>query len=543
MPSPNRKKLLSFFKKIPLSLSIILFIITILRIPTFFEPYWYGDEGIYLVIGTALNRGAHLYSEIVDHKTPLIYYFARVNSQLEFRFLLYVWMMISTTAFYYIAKLFTKSQKTVILAASIFAIFTTLPWFEGNIANGELFVMGFVLVGLWVLTHTQYFQLLIKEKGLASYALTNQENTLLFSTGFFLGLAILTKVPALFDAVAILGISYFIFLTSWQKNIWNSLTRVITPTVVMAVGILTPILLSVLYFYFLGSGKDYLDFGLLYNFKYAGSWQLGFTNPLLVFFFTLKGKVAFLILATILITLSKKFLSASYQFVIFWFALSFIACLLSNRPYPHYFLQALPPLSLLIALGASKCWWALKHATNRASSVVVATYSVLSLLLFVGTVWIMNVGLYPTVSYYSNFASYITGNLSQEEYFQKFNYLMKENYQISTLLKSENPDKIFIWGTNPMLYALSGTRPVGKFTVAFHIEDLKVYDQTIEQLRNEKPLYIIIMKDQQTELPGLSALLDRYYMPVETTDHMIIWRKLNNKRVSQSVSMADAPEV
>lgn len=185
----------------------------------------------------------------------------------------------------------------------------------------------------------------------------------------------------------------------------------------------------------------------------------------------------------------------------------------------------------MLALGAAKLWWAIKHSTKRISSIAAALYAAFSVLLFVGTVWIMHVGLYPTVSYYANFIRYSTGKLSQEEYYQTFNYLMKENYQIASLIRSEQPDKIFIWGTNPMLYALSDTRPVGKFTVSFHIEDLKVFDETIAQVRAEKPLYIVVMKDQQTELPGLQSLLNKQYMPVETTEHMIVWRKLNNKRV------------
>ncbi|MBD3279784.1 MAG: hypothetical protein GF390_03690, partial [Candidatus Pacebacteria bacterium] len=33
----------------------LLSVIAILRLPNFFEPYWYGDEAIYLTIGNALR--------------------------------------------------------------------------------------------------------------------------------------------------------------------------------------------------------------------------------------------------------------------------------------------------------------------------------------------------------------------------------------------------------------------------------------------------------------------------------------------------------
>ena len=57
-----------FLKYIPYVLSIIL------RIPSFFEPHWYTDTGIYSAIAEALNHNGVLYKTIIDNKPPLIYY-------------------------------------------------------------------------------------------------------------------------------------------------------------------------------------------------------------------------------------------------------------------------------------------------------------------------------------------------------------------------------------------------------------------------------------------------------------------------------------
>jgi hypothetical protein len=241
--------------------------------------------------------------------------------------------------------------------------------------------------------------------------------------------------------------------------------------------------------------------------------------------------VVFLALVFLLISICKKFLSPLNQFLFGWFALSFIASLLSNRPYPHYFLQAIPPLSLIVSLGLSQVWKMLKLKQYTASTVLTIVFSVACTALFIGVLLLMKVGFYPTTPYYQNFIAFAKGSQSEQEYYQTFNYLMKENYEIAPLLKSEHPDKIFIWGTNPMLYALSDTRPVGRFTVSFHIEDLHVQGETIAELREVLPLYIVVMRDQPTELDGLDALLDSRYMPIMTTEHMIVWRKLHNKRV------------
>src|SRR3989344_3742093 len=50
----------------------------VLRITSWFEPYWYGDEGIYLVLGQALRRGLVFYRDIHDNKPPLLYLLAAV---------------------------------------------------------------------------------------------------------------------------------------------------------------------------------------------------------------------------------------------------------------------------------------------------------------------------------------------------------------------------------------------------------------------------------------------------------------------------------
>src|SRR5258708_17904909 len=109
----------------------ILLSLILLRIPNFFEPYWYGDEAIYLTIGNAMRHGERLYSEIIDHKTPIIYYLAMVPNQLWFRVLNLFMMIVTTILFYFFAqKLFVKHW-IVNFITFVFMILTTVPWFEG----------------------------------------------------------------------------------------------------------------------------------------------------------------------------------------------------------------------------------------------------------------------------------------------------------------------------------------------------------------------------------------------------------------------------
>src|SRR3990167_3767910 len=104
-------------------LIVVLVVVVILRIPTLFEPYWYGDEGIYLTLGQAVRQGLVLYRDIFDHKPPLLYWFAALAGNVFwFRFILLVWHGATVVLFWKLAKkLFETKEKATLLSTSLFA--------------------------------------------------------------------------------------------------------------------------------------------------------------------------------------------------------------------------------------------------------------------------------------------------------------------------------------------------------------------------------------------------------------------------------------
>jgi hypothetical protein len=273
-----------------IGLFIVLIVLVLLRIPNFFEPYWYGDEAIYLTIGNALNQGEILYEQIVDHKTPLIYYLARVPDQVSFRWLLLGWMLVTTSLFYALAlKIFQKTWLATV-AAAVLMIFTTLPWLEGNIPNGELFVMGFVMVGAIAFTHSPLWSRFLNSnqpqlknalqlKSIVSFSSLSW----LFLAGIGFGLGILTKVPALLDLGAFLLVFWFMavqaIFTQTHKNRFTAVGQLVGAGLIFFAGVTAPILASVAYFAAIGAGQAYLNFGLLYNLHYTQTWQQDFGSP------------------------------------------------------------------------------------------------------------------------------------------------------------------------------------------------------------------------------------------------------------------------
>ncbi len=500
-------------------LAILLCFVLVLRIPNFFEPYWYGDEGIYLTIGNGIRVGDRLYVDIVDHKTPLIYYFASVGSQLNFRILLVTWMLLTTIAFYRLSERLFKNKYSTFLATFAFVLSTTLPLFEGNIPNGELFVMGFVLFGFWILSYSSYFASFVTQPDEKKH---HSDWQIITVSGILFGLGILTKVPGLLDACAAFMIGWFGTLQNLKTHTLQSTIKKLLPKtllhmLILAGGIALPILISVVYYVLRGSGEAYLNFGLLYNLHYSGNWDLGFTNPLLAFSFTLVGKFLFVVAGVLALSLLTKFFTPQQQFIATWTLFALFASLLSNRPYPHYYLQIFPPLALLLGYGLEKL-------NKQLRIFQYASIALIAVMVF-AVMKILHVGGYPVISYYQRNLKLLTGQMSYHDYRNSFEWIMEDNYKAAEIISRSHDKYMFIWGTNPTLYALTKKQPTGRFTVSFHIIDLKVYDETFKSIVDKKPEYIVVMNNETAELPGLRAYLRDNYIANNSFEHFVLWRK------------------
>ena len=116
-----------------------LLVFFVLRIPSLFEPHRYADQGV--------RKGLVLYRDIHDNKPPFLYLVAALAGDLVwFRLILLAVHAVGVVIFWKLAELiFNKNQLAVIVSTFIFGVFSTLPPLEGNIANGE----NFMIVSAW----------------------------------------------------------------------------------------------------------------------------------------------------------------------------------------------------------------------------------------------------------------------------------------------------------------------------------------------------------------------------------------------------------
>lgn len=530
-------------------LMLFLLLVTLLRIPSLFEPVWYGDEAIYLTVGNALNQGKLLYSQIIDHKTPLIYYVAALAPSITwFKAFLLGWMLLTTTAFLNLAnQLFNRSRTLVILSTGLFVLLTSLPTLEGNIVNGELLMMGWILLGASAFTRTRFWY---RFKQTKQQATAPYNSVLLLLTGLCWGMAVLSKVPSAFDILGLGSVIWWVWLDQLREGIktkrlnWPVLKKLITDELLLFMAVLLPIVVSVGYFALRGTVQEYLQFGLLYNLYYVGTWVPELVNAEFSWYLSIIGKAALLMTWLIGLSLTSRWLSKPLLLTSFWTIAALVAATLSNRPYPHYFLQVVPPASLLVAAMMQGSKHPKKQTSIRNLFQLLATgwiqfknylqtgWSFQNVII--GSATLATVGVvfyqlqvipYSTTEYYQRFSQLLTNQLTYAEYAQQFNQLVLDNARLSYLLRLKGVEEIFIWGTNPLLYAQSSTSPVGLFTVDFHIDDLAYRAQTIDHLEANPPNYIVVTTTA-SEFSELSQLLTQSYLPVQQLDTQTLWKKM-----------------
>ncbi|MCH7541927.1 glycosyltransferase family 39 protein, partial [Patescibacteria group bacterium] len=249
-------------------LLLILLVTFLVRLPSLFEPLWYGDEAIYLTIGQKIVRGGLMYLEIFDHKTPGIYYLAAAviktlgESIWSFRFFLMVWVL-ATTVIFYITTKEMFSKKVALAAVVVLSVLISTPLIEGTITNSEVLMILPTMVGILFGLRKRFFL-----------------------AGVFFSLSFLLKFTGIFDFGA-----FFIFAALAVKK--DEIKETIKRLVALTLGWFLPVFMTIVFFAINGGLSAYFDSAFLYNVSYtAYQNSFLFSNGVLV----LKALPAILVL-------------------------------------------------------------------------------------------------------------------------------------------------------------------------------------------------------------------------------------------------------
>ncbi|MBI3984384.1 MAG: glycosyltransferase family 39 protein [Candidatus Levybacteria bacterium] len=449
-------------------LLIIWVVFFFLRFPSLFEPYWYGDEGIYQTLGLGIDNGRLLYRDIFDNKPPFLYllYGLFGADQFMLRLTSLIFGVLTLGVFFKLCKKLLENDKASYVATITFAFLFGLPLIEGNIANAENFMLFFnIAAGFLVVRSLDH---------------TNSKRyKVLFLAGLTLGISFLFKIVGGFDFAAFL---VFLFFANFAKNFrdifkpQNILSEIknISPLII---GFCLPILLVTLYFVLNGAFPYFIKATFANNIGYVG-----YGNKFIIPQGLLILKLAIVALSLSFLFIKRKVLGNNQIFIFIWLVFSLFNAFFSQRPYTHYVLVAIPALCLLIGLVMLK---------NK--------FFKFSLLVLIVTLFLLitNFSFYiKTVFYYQNFVQFLANQKNVYQYQRFFDGNTPNDYELASYINrvAGEKDNIFIWGNNAQVYKLTNKLPPGRYTVAYHITSYEDgMSNTLEGLKKAKPKLIIIM--------------------------------------------------
>jgi hypothetical protein len=471
----------------------LLALVLILRIPSFFEPYYYGDEMVYLTLGQGARQGLTLYKDIHDNKPPLLYFTAALAGNLFwFKVILAFWSFATIVFFYKLTEyLFKDNRKAQKIAATIFALITTLPLMEGLTANSELFMVVFTIIAL--------LMLLTKK-------LTPK---VLITAGVLFGLGALYKIPAAFDLPVI--IFYWVIVNGfqdWRKTLRNSL--------ILSAGFLIPIAATFVWYFTKGALPEYIKAAFMQNVGYLSSFRPGdVRDPFLVRNAPLLIRAAFVAFGSGTLFIFRKKLSAKFILLSLWTLFALFAITLSERPYPHYLIQAAAPMAMLLAmLFAEKSF-------EQSLAVLPLTLSFLVPVYY--KFW-----YYPTSSYYLRFLNFALHQTTKVQYFDGFSADVKRDYEIAGFLSqsSQKADRVFMWDPDSAaVYALSRRLPPIKYVVDYHVLDYSTKALEAIKIFQQLPKFIILTSDHP--YPELTPLVKSRYLLINQIGNASIYSRVD----------------
>lgn len=456
-------------------LAIFAIVFFFLRLPSLYEPYWYGDEGIYEVIGMALRHGRLLYRDIWDNKPPFLYLIYAIFSgdQTSVRFLSLLSGIYAIIAFYYLAKFLFHKPLIPFIITALFSILFGLPLLEGNIANAENFMLPITITGmLFILSYKP------AKNGFAwSYSL--------FAAGFLFGCAFLFKVVAIFDIAA--GSLYLFYLS--YKNL-RSVYMIFLKLIPLFCGFLLPFIGTVLFFVLNGALKDFIKSAFLMNVGYVNAG-----NQFIIPQGLLLIKLFFLALFSAFIFMKRTKMQSSHIFIFLWTGFSIFNALFSQRSYTHYLLVFLASFLLFLGLVISE------FMTKRVAYIKVLGLSCVFFMVF--GFFLENFQFYgKNFTYYQNFMNFITDRKDLISYISFFDTSAARDYELADYitLRAKPSDTLFIWGDNGQLYKLTNMLPPSRYIVAYHVTiSPQTFSEEQKALTRVKPLFVVVM-------PGKGAL-------------------------------------
>ena len=466
----------------------ILFLTFFARFPSLFEPFWYGDEGIFAAVARNLNLGGVLYQTAWDNKPPMIYLtyqaiFKYLGVSMFSLHLVASCVVLTTSVVIYEIALFVMGQKRAFLATAIFGILSSLRIVEGNLALTEIFMILPISLAMWLAIWRKF------------------DFKALFVSGLLFGIASLFKQVGALEAGA-LGL--FLFL--YTKSFFDFMKK----GIFLTLGFFCPYAITFLYFAPKNLTADWIFAAYTYYRIYLGESPkyavlvniLKFMPIVAVIFYGLLKKLGKL--------KSAETLGADvFHLFLLWMAFSFLGSYFSGRTYGHYMVQALPALALVLSSVNFK-------PQIKRVQVIFALFFFVPLIFLTKLLFsdFFSGGPVVQINYYKNFIEFAAGKKTLAQYNNYFDNNVNKIMALSDFLAAEglNGTSVYIWGDIPWLYAISDLKNPSRYVTSFHVFGVpNGKEEVLGDLGKNMPGVIILPKSSIGYFDGLENLLSKKY--------------------------------
>ncbi|MFY9571456.1 MAG: glycosyltransferase family 39 protein [Blastocatellia bacterium] len=439
-----------------------------------------GDEGVRALTAVRMLEGARLYADVVTDKPPgASLFYAAVfvlfgRSMKAVHLAAIIWNFATSVIVYLMAARF-YNKRTGLWAALIFVYFSTNYFTQDMMAaNTEL------LMALPYSAGFYFFMLATRRDKPA----TRFDGTVLIPAGVLTGLA------ALFKQIGVLNLAFFAvyeILVAWsarrrdaehRASLMASCRRLFVHLGLIAIGFDLVLATFVLWLESMSAFGDFWRNGVVLNMFYIDSEPLGLWVRFMlgrgvgfVFFnaalwslacWTAWCSIRSVIHDTRTATNRPAILSMDVAIVL-WTLVSLIAVIMSGRFYGHYFIPALPGLSLLASRAVEPLAEMVRDPAHRRRSIVVV--AALSLFFVIGFLRCHHrtaVLAYETVTGTRTRWSSNWGMTKREAEAEIISQFVRERISPG--------EPLYIWGYAHDVYWRTGCRPASRYLTPYYID-------------------------------------------------------------------------
>ena len=491
-----------FLSRTVLVLAGILLLVIFLRLPAVSSRFYIQDEGVTAAIGKCILNGGVLYRDVVDNRSPIGYYICALSFLLFGGTMAAAHLMLLILILLTILMLFLLSSKiwdskTACWVALLFAV-SSYSYLDTDMLafNMEFIASFFAVIGVFFIV---------------SYV-RRRLGLFLVLSGLCFGMAFFSKQPAIFDFLAALC---FIGAAAFMES--GSIRRTIKTLSLLISGFCLTFLMIALYFYMNNSLREFYFWAWIYNVRYYIPASRFIDKIMVVLWFIspksfLRENVYLLITFVVgAVMAAAKFFSRIEKagmaaliepYFIAWGLGAYAGTCLGGKTCGHYFIMILPPFCLIGGRCISELFAILNSETKSLPNIsrkYLKAFLVTAIALQLTTPVIYYAFKRDVAGFYLKGADAVRNPLPKP--FDELAAYIRD--------KSDEKEKIFVWGAYPEIYEEAGRRPASRHLSCIFLTGLIPWANVapdidtsesiipgswktlIEDLKKNKPLYII----------------------------------------------------